>query len=212
VTYPPGWRSVADPSAAVDLMRQHPFAHLVTSHAGLNSTRIPFVADMESGRVVRLRAHLNAQNPQVTGLDGHEGLVVFAGYASYVSPNWRTDLGRAGTYDYEEVKVRGTVRVVSDIDYFRRLIDDLASMIEPQYAEVGNYPVWQTSMSPPGYIERLFPAITAFEMMVQSVEMISKLHQPFSEADRRSIADHLARSNREDARVIAAKIRSEIGD
>lgn len=212
MTYPPGWRSVADPSAAVDLMRQHPFAHLVTSHAGLNSTRIPFVADMESGRVVRLRAHLNAQNPQVTGLDGHEGLVVFAGYASYVSPNWRTDLGRAGTYDYEEVKVRGTVRVVSDIDYFRRLIDDLASMIEPQYAEVGNYPVWQTSMSPPGYIERLFPAITAFEMMVQSVEMISKLHQPFSEADRRSIADHLARSNREDARVIAAKIRSEIGD
>lgn len=210
MTYPPDWRLVADPSAAIDLMHQYPFAHFVTSHSGLHSTRIPVIADIENGRPIRLRAHLNAQNPQAAGLEGREVLVTFAGCATYVSPHWRTDLGRAGTYDYEEVQVRGAVRVVADIDYFSRLIDDLAGMIEPQYAEVGDYPVWNTSMSPPGYIERLFPAITAFEVMVQSVEMISKLHQPFSEADRRSVADHLARSHREDARVIAAKIRREI--
>ena len=210
MSYPPGWRRLAAPAAAADLMRQHPFAHLVTSHAGLQSTRIPFVADMENGEPIRLRAHLNAQNPQAGGLDGQDALITFAGCATYVSPNWRTDLGRAGTYDYEEVKVRGVVRIVDDIDFFRRLIDDLAAMIEPQYAEVGDYPIWQTSMSPPGYIERLFPAITAFEVKIQSVEMISKLHQPFSEADRRSVADHLSRSHREDARVIAAKIRKQI--
>lgn len=208
--YPPDWRRVADPSAAAELMHEHPFAHLVTSQAGLRSTRIPVITDVENGRPIRLRAHLNAQNPQVAGLNGREVLVTFAGRATYVSPNWRTDLTRAGTYDYEEVQVRGVARVVSDIAFFRRLIDDLAAMIEPQYAEVGDYPVWQTSMSPPGYVERLFPAITAFEVEIQSVEMISKLHQPFPEADRRSVADHLARSHREDARAIAAKIRKQI--
>lgn len=208
--YPPDWRVVEDLQAAAALMRAHPFAHLVTAHRGLRSTRIPLIADFEDGRPKRLRGHLNAQNPQAQELDGRQALVTFDGPASYVSPNWRSDLSRAGTYDYEQVQVRGMVKLVTDIAFFRRLIDDLAAMIEPQYAEVGDYPVWQTAMSPPGYIERLLPAITAFEVEVESVEMISKLHQAFPEADRRSICNHLARSRREDARAIAAKIRAQL--
>lgn len=193
-------------------MHRHPFAHLVTSHTGLRSTRIPVVADLEDGRLARLRGHLNARNPQAEALHDQDALVTFDGAATYVSPNWRTDQSRAATYDYEKVQIRGVVSVVPDLDFFRRLIDDLAAMIEPQYAEVGDYPVWQSSMSPPGYVERLFPAITAFVVDVQSVSMISKLHQPFPSADRRSIADHLARSHREDARTIAAKIRSQLDE
>jgi len=42
---------------------------------------------------------------------------------------------------------------------------------------------------------------------VASVHMTSKLHQSFPEADRRSVADHLARSAREESRAIAEKIR-----
>lgn len=208
--YPPDWRVVEDIEAAAALMREHPFAHMITAHSGLHSTRIPLIMDFEDARPVRLRGHLNGQNPQARDLHGRQALVTFEGPASYVSPNWRCDLTRAGTYDYEQVQVRGVVKLVTDIAFFRRLIDDLAAMIEPQYAEVGDYPVWQTSMSPPGYIERLFPAITAFEVEVESVEMVSKLHQSFPEADRRSVCTHLARSHREDARAIAAKIRAQL--
>lgn len=209
MSYPPEWRVVTDVQAAVALMCEHPFAHLVTAHSGLRSTRIPFIADLEDGRPVRLRGHLNARNPQTDGLNGQAALVTFDGPASYVSPNWRTDRSRAATYDYEEVQVRGVVKVIGDIAFFRRMIDDVAAMIEPQYAEVADYPVWQTSMSPPGYVERLFPAITAFEITVESVHMISKLHQSFPAADRNSVADHLDRSHRQDARSIAAKIRAQ---
>lgn len=207
MSYPPDWR-VGPVGSAAGLMRERPFAHLVTSHSGLRSTRIPILADVEDGRPVRLRAHLNARNPQAEGIDRQEALVTFDGAATYVSPNWRTDLTRAATYDYEEVQVRGIVRVVDDIGFFRRMVDDLAALIEPQYAEVGAYPVWRSEMSPAGYVERLYPAITAFEIEVISVEMISKLHQAFGEADRRSVAEHLSRSHREDARAIAAKIRA----
>lgn len=210
MTYPPEWRAATDRGAAAALMRQHPFAHLVTSHGELRSTRIPFVADLADGKPARLRAHLNARNPQAEHLHGQEALVTFDGPASYVSPNWRTDLSRAATYDYEEVQIRGVVEVVTDIDFFRRLVDDLAAMIEPHYADVGDYPLWQTAMTPPGYVERLFPAITCFSIEVQSVRMISKLHQAFPEADRLSIARHLERSSREDARAIAAKIRADL--
>jgi transcriptional regulator len=208
--YPPDWRRTRDPGEAIDLMLAYPFAHLITTHAGLHCTRIPVLVDLEEGIPVRLRAHLNASNPQTKALDGQEALITFDGPAAYVSPNWRTDRTRAATYDYEEVQVRGVVKLSTDITFFRTQVDDLAALIEPKYADAGDYPLWNVAMSPPGYVERLFPAITAFEVAITSVDMVSKLHQHFPEADRRSIADHLARTSREDAQAIAAKIRQRL--
>lgn len=210
MTYPPQWRQQPDPAQAVELMRAHPLAQLITAQDTLRATKIPFVADVVESQPKLLRAHLNAQNPQLQGLDGAQVLVVFSGHATYVSPHWRIDKGRGGTYDFEEVTVRGTARIVEGIDRFRALIDDLSALIEPQYAEAGEYPVWQTSMAAPGYIERLYPLITQFEIVVEHCECISKLHQQFPEEDRRSVADHLARCNRDASRAIAEKIRSSL--
>ncbi len=210
LTYPPAARLADNPAAAIALMNANPFAHLFSAQGGLMATRIPFVTDVEGGRATCLRAHLNVQNPQVSGLDRAPVLIAFSGPATYVSPHWRAAPTRGGTYDYEEVYVHGRARVVDDIDYFRRLIDDLSALIEPQYAEVGDYPVWQTTMAPQGYIERLFPSITAFEIVIDSVQMISKLHQNFSPEDRRSVTDHLARANREQSLAIAEKIRKSL--
>jgi len=210
MSYPPTPRRVTDPSAALALMRAHPFAHLFTSHNGLRSTRIPFVTDAAESRPTRLRGHVNSQNPQAQQLDSAPVLVAFSGHAAYVSPSWRADKTRGGTYDYEEVVARGTARVVEGLDHFRRMIDDLSSLIEPQHAEVSDAPIWQTTMAPPGYIERLVPHITQFVIEIEDLEMISKLHQSFPEADRRSVADHLARSNREASRAIAEKIRRSL--
>ena len=212
MSYPPSWRVVTDIDAAVALVRENPFAHFITSHGGLHATRLPFIIDLENGAPARLRGHLNAQNPQTEGLDGADALITFDGPASYVSPHWRADLTRGGTYDFEEVRVRGRVRVRSDIDFFRTLVNDLAALIEPQHAEIGDYPVWRHEMAPPGYVESRFPAVTAFEIEISAVDMISKLHQSFPEADRRSVADHLSRSHREGARVIAEKIRAGLED
>jgi transcriptional regulator len=207
VSYPPPWRSEDEANAALALVQAYPFAHLFSAHDGLCATRVPFAADVEEGRVASLRAHLNAQNPQAANLDGAAVLVVFSGASTYVSPHWRKAPTRGGTYDYEQVQVRGTARLVADKEFFCRLIDDLSALIEPQYAEVGDYPVWQTAMAPEGYVDRLFPAVTPFVIDVEAVEMISKLHQPFPLEDRLSVAKHLERSNRDESRLIAAKIR-----
>ncbi|MBK7406272.1 MAG: FMN-binding negative transcriptional regulator [Phycisphaerales bacterium] len=207
MTYPPPARRVTDPAAALELMAAHPFAHLFTSHNGLRATRIPLVTDSADGRAVALRGHLNRQNPQAQALDGAPVLVAFSGHATYVSPHWRADKGRGGTYDYEEVIVRGTARRVEGLESFRRMIDDLSSLIEPQYAEVGDYPVWQTSMAVPGYIERLVDHVTQFVIDIEELETISKLHQHFPEEDRRSVADHLSRCRRDASRALAEKIR-----
>lgn len=207
MTYPPSPRVLTDPAIALRLMAAHPFAHLFTAHAGLHATRIPFVTDAEHGRPARLRAHLNIQNPQADALDGAPVLVAFSGPATYVSPHWRVESQRGGTYDYQEVIVRGTARTVRGLDTFRRMIDDLSALIEPQYAEAGDYPVWQTSMAAPGYIEKLVEHVTQFVVEIEQLEIISKLHQHFSKADRASIADHLSRCNRDDSRAIAEEMR-----
>lgn len=209
MSYPPGWR-VADAGAAPSLMRAHPIAHFVTCHDGLYSTRIPMLADLEDGAPVRLRGHLNGRNPQCAGLDGAEALITFDGPAAYVSPNWRTEATRAGTIDYEEVQVRGRVQVVDDIDWFRAMIDDMAALIEPQHAEIGDYPIWTTARAPEGYVERLYPAIVAFFVEISALRMVSKLHQSFPEADRKSVAEHLSRSHREQPRAVAERIRETL--
>lgn len=207
MAYPPPQYIVTDPAAVVGLTRAHPFAHFITSHGGLRATRVPVIVDCEEDRPVLLRSHLDARNPQCEGLDGASVLVAFSGPATYVSPNWRSDKTKGGTYDYEEVQVRGTARVVKDIDFFKRLIDDLSALIEPQYAEVADYPLWQTSMSPEGHIEGQFPYLLPFVVEIEEVVAVSKLHQGFPEADRRSVAEHLSRSHRDDARAIAKRIR-----
>ncbi|MHC4977096.1 MAG: FMN-binding negative transcriptional regulator, partial [Planctomycetota bacterium] len=181
MTYPPAWRHNTDTNAAIRLMRDNPIARLVTAHAGIHATRLPFLCDLDGDTPARLRSHLNAQNPQATNLDGQQVLVVFPGPATYVSPHWRANLDRGGTIDYEEVHVRGTAHTIDDIDQFRTMIDELAALIEPRYAEVGDYPLWNTSMTPDGYVEKFYPAITQFEVEIESIITISKLHQTFTD-------------------------------
>ncbi len=210
MSYPPAWRHETDPSQGVRLMRAHPLAHLYTSHGGQRVTRIAFVVDLGGDRPARLRGHVNGANPQAEGLDGAGVLAVFSGPLSYVSPHWRIDKARGGTFDYEQVVVRGTARTVEGIEHFRRMIDDLSALIEPEYAGAGDYPVWQTSMAAPGYIERLIPHITQFVIDISEIEVISKLHQQFPEEDRRSVAEHLERCQREGSREIARRIRESL--
>jgi transcriptional regulator len=213
MTYPPGWRQVSQPDFATQLMREYPFAHLLSRSDSLHATRIPVMSDFDGDGRLRLRAHLNAQNPQAADLEGSEVLVVFSGPATYVSPHWRIDKTRAGTYDYEEVQVRGRVRVHRDLAFFRDLVDGLSALIEPRYAEVSGEPVWTTAMAPDGYLERLFPQVVCFSIDPESVRSISKLHQHFPEADRRSIAAHLERCHQQEARTIAGRIlQSLAGD
>jgi transcriptional regulator len=208
MTYPPTEYRVTDPGAAIAMMREHPFAHVITAHRELCVTRLPVLADVEDGRAVRLRGHFDARNPQATELDGVQMLVAFSGPAAYVSPNWRADKTKGGTYDYEEVQVRGRARVVRDLAFFTQLIDDLSALLEPQHAEIGDYPTWQTPMAPRGHLARQIALVTPFVVEIDRIDTIAKLHQNFPEADRLSVADHLSRSRRDDVRAIAAKIRA----
>lgn len=211
MTYPPIAYRVTEPGAAIALMREHPFAHVISVQGQLRVTRVPILVDVEEGRAVRLRGHFDARNPQAKELDGAHLLVAFSGPAAYVSPHWRADKTKGGTFDYEEVQVRGRARVVRELAFFTQLVDDLSSLLEPQHSEIGDYPVWRTSMAPAGHLERQHPRVVTFVVEIDAIDAVAKLHQDFPEADRLSVAEHLARSRRDDVRALAEKIRPRKG-
>jgi predicted FMN-binding regulatory protein PaiB len=62
-------------------------------------------------------------------------------------------------------------------------------------------------MAPPGHLERQLPRVVLFAVEIERIEMTAKFHQDFPEADRRSVAEHLARSRRDEVRAVAARIR-----
>ena len=202
--YPPPLQREDDPAKIAALIRTRPFAHFFTAHGGLRVTRIPFAADFEDGRLRRLRAHVHGRNQQVDGLDGASALVAFSGPDSYVSPNWRTAADRGATWDYTAVHVWGRVTVRADRAFFDALIGDLAAAAEARHAGLSDKPQWSMANVTEDYVERLRPRLCAFEIDVRRVEAIAKLHQNFPDADARSVAEHLARSDDEGGRAVAA--------
>ncbi len=210
MAYPPKPHLETDPAKIVALVRSRPFAHFFTAGAGLRVTRIPFAAEIENGEIKRLRAHLQATNPQCAALDGAEALVAFSGPDSYVSPNWRTASDRGATWDYTAVHVWGRARVRNDRAFFDQLIGDLAAAAEARVRGLSDKPEWSMKNVTDDYVERLRPQLCAFEFDVTKVEAIAKLHRNFPDADARSVAAHLAGSPHEDARAIGAMIEQRL--
>jgi len=210
MSYPPK-PHVEHDSARIDaLIKAYPFAHIF-SGTGTNQrvTRLPFVHDKEDAGFGRLRAHMDANNPQAAHLDGGEVLIAFAGPHAYVSPNWRGDRTRGATWDYTAVHVWGRARLRQERGFFAELIRDLAAPREAQYEALSAHPRWTFEDAPEAYVDRLFPHLKAFEVEITHIEAISKLHQDFAPRDALMVADHLANSADEGGRKIADLIREK---
>ena len=171
-------------------------------------TRLPFAIDVEAGVVKALRAHMNANNPQASQIDGASVLISFSGPDSYVSPNWRTSSDRGATWDYTAVNVWGRCRVKRERPFFEKLITDLARANESKVADIVDKPQWSLDSVTADYVDRLFPALVSFEVQIDEIKGISKLHQDFPEADAIGVSDNLDKVGTEDATAIAIAIRN----
>lgn len=209
MTYPPLPHRERDTAAMAALVKARPFAHLITSNPRLLVTRLPFALDLDGGQLKRLRSHMNALNPQADELDGAETLIAFSGPDSFVSPNWRLKGDRGATWDYTAVHIWGRATVRPERDFFATLVDDLARMEEEKHRGASSKPDWTFSNAAPDYVDRLHPKLTAFEVEIERVEAISKLHQDFPERDALSVAEHLDKSPDAQSGAIADLIRSK---
>lgn len=112
--YPPPYHQSDDKQKMIALIREYPFAMLVSI---LDTkpliTHIPIIYNIESGLLV---AHIDKNNPQLETLyDGAEVTVVFKGPDAYISPSIYTTK-QLPTWNYIIVHIKGTVRLINDPD------------------------------------------------------------------------------------------------
>ena len=176
--YQPAHFVESRPEVLQQLIREHPFALLVTDGAsGLAADGVPFLLDPDpAGGPGVLRAHVARANPVWREARADvESLVVFQGAQGYVSPAWYPSKAEHGkvvpTWNYVIVQGRGTVRFVDDAEWLRAFVSRLTDRHEGERAAHDGAAAWAVTDAPPDYVDTMLRAIVG-------VEIVTRPHVP----------------------------------
>lgn len=164
-------------SDAIDLMRQHPFASLIS----VDEAGFPFVSHIPLHLEVRdsglvLWGHVAKPNPHWRYLlERPQALVTFLGPHAYLSPRVYPDLTRVPTWNYLAVHCKVSARLVEDPVEKDTLLKKLIGEHEPAYAAQ-----WRSLGE--DYQQKMLAGIVGFELTVSEVQCKLKLNQHRPEA------------------------------
>jgi transcriptional regulator len=124
-----------DPGLVRELVRNHPWATLVTTtSAGLAASHYPVMLD-EEAEALTLLTHLGRPDDEVLEIDQGEILVVVQGNHGYISPGWYSETERlVPTWNFTVAHLHGTPQILSEeenlevltrlVDHFERHLDE----------------------------------------------------------------------------------------
>lgn len=176
--YLPAHFDAEDPTLAEQLMREHPFASLVTNDDdGFPFvTHLPLVLTSNDTGEWTLLGHVARANPQWKQLQARpEALVVFLGPHGYVSPTVYPDRQRVPTWNYVAVHCRVRATLLPEAGTKDALLKQLIGQHEPPYARQ-----WRDLGE--DYQRRMLAGIVAFELKVVGWQCKLKLNQHRPEA------------------------------
>lgn len=185
--YLPKYFKSDDPALAAALMREHPFASLISS----DDEGFPYVSHLplhleqsgEGGFV--LLGHCAKPNPHWRYLQARPAaLVTFLGPHAYLSPQVYPDLARVPSWNYLAVHCRVRASLVEEADAKDALLKKLIGDHEPAYAQ-------QWRGMDPELAQKLLGGIVGFRLDVLDVQCKLKLsqHRPESHAAMKAIYD-----------------------
>lgn len=175
---PPQFKS-ADRAVAARLMREHPFASLISTDGdGLPVvTHLPLHLEDRNGDFFLL-GHCAKPNPHWRYLQERPTAVVtFLGPHAYQSPRIYTELARVPSWNYLAVHCTVAATLIEDALAKDRLLKKLIGDHEPPYAEQ-----WRNLGEE--YANKMLAGIVAFELKVTALQCTVKLnqHRPESHA------------------------------
>ena len=184
--YLPPYFSSRDARIAARIMREHPFASLITTddeglpfvtHLPLHLQELPTPASQapepENAQDFKLLGHVARPNPACKHLAVRpKAVVTFLGPHAYLSPRVYPDLARVPTWNYVAVHCTVTARLFDHEDASRKdaLLKCLIGEHEPAYAE-------QWRGMDPELADKLLLGIAAFELAVTDWQCKLKLNQ-----------------------------------
>jgi len=189
---------------ALDTLFAHdPFITLVTAGTdGPEVSHLPVLYRRE-GEGVLLEGHWARPNPQSGG--DAAALAIVHGPHAYVSPSWYPDkqaAARVPTWNYAVAHLRGTLQRFDDEAALADLVDRLSAHFE---STVGGD--WRFEFDDPRQRTQL-RGIVGFRLRPQRIEMKFKLNQNHPSANIAAVATALAGRTEEDARAVAALMRT----
>jgi len=176
--YMPKQFDAKDRTLALELMRGHPFASLVSNDdEGLPYvTHLPLVADERGEQDLVLLGHCAKPNAHWRYLQSRPRAVVcFLGPHAYLSPSVYPDLARVPTWNYLAVHCTVEARLIEDAAGKDTLLKRLIGQHEPAYARQ-----WRDLGE--DFQHKMLNGIVAFELHVVSLQCKLKLNQHRPEA------------------------------
>lgn len=203
MVYLPSVFTEARPEVLIAHIERYDFALLVSrGPAGLVASHIPFLIEQD-GEELHLFGHLARPNPQVADLaQGGEVLAIFSGPHAYISPSWYATGPSVPTWNYVDVHAYGTVRLVEEDDWLRRLLRRLSDRHEAR-----NPAPWHMDQLPGTYLTGMMRGIIGFDIAVARLEGKYKLSQNRPAADRPLVIAALERQGGADAVAVARLMR-----
>ena len=179
--YLPAHFNAKDPAHARALMREHPFASLISN----DDDGLPYVTPLplhlvEEGDgangATLLLGHCAKPNPHWRYLTARpKAVVTFMGPHAYMTPRVYPDLVRVPTWNYLTVHCTVEAKIIETFDDKDRLLKHLIADHDPAYADQ-----WRGLGEE--YQHKMMAGIVAFELKVIGMQCKVKLNQHRPEA------------------------------
>lgn len=202
--YTPKAFEVTDLPKLQAAMKQSELATLVTNTShGLVATHLPLLFDATRGEYGTLTGHVSRANLQWRESDPNaEGLIIFLGLDTYVSPNWypaKRETGRVvPTWNYAAIHAYGRITFFDDVERLRTVVTALTKKHEAAFPAP-----WQVTDAPAAYIDSQLKAIVGFECQISRLEGKQKFNQNRPVEDRLGVIEGLLELQDERKRQVA---------
>jgi transcriptional regulator len=179
--------SLADPAAIKQLVRENPWATIVSATSeGLVASHYPVLVD-EDREELSILTHLGRPDDLVHELGQHEVLVVIQGPHGYISPSWYDENPAVPTWNFIAAHLRGVPEILSPEENFSvlgRLVDHFEDRVPEPRRMLG-------TPADAAYSERLQSGTVGMRLTPTSVTAKAKLSQnrPVHIVD--SVIEHL---------------------
>jgi transcriptional regulator len=186
-------------------IKDNSFGILITydKNNNLHVTHINFFLEEKEGQAV-LYGHIAQANPQAEYLDSNcKALAIFTGPHSYISPTWYKT-NDVPTWNYTAVHAHGSIRVITNKEELKGVLDKLVSKYEQKNENSWSVPWHEDKFS------AQLGGIVGFEIQVSRLVGKFKLSQNRSQEDRVNVIKQLGNSNNQTDRDVSSLMRCKL--
>jgi transcriptional regulator len=197
---------VTDAPTLQALVRAHPLATVVITHAGaLHANHVPLYLDPTRGPHGTLVGHVARANA-LWPLLPQQAVAVFHGPQAYVSPSWYPSKAADGkqvpTWHSATAHAHGSLSAYDDPERLHAVLHTLSEQHEAHRPDP-----WRIDDAPPDYIDKMLRAIVGIELVVERWEGVCKMSQNRTETDRAGVVQGLLAEGTPSAAEVAALVR-----